>query len=132
MEEVMSYATIVRKLQAHLCVVFRQVDTVGPANRHYLAHHIEQERARLWIFADRTNGLANCRCGPRQPHQEHILLPDLAKDVPGELCLDAAREAGLEKRLPSGDREPSNSPNSSLCIGPVWRMTPGLSIVVAT
>ena len=33
---------------------------------------------------------------------------------------------------PRGEREPSNSPNTSRCIGPVWRMTPGRSMVVAT
>jgi hypothetical protein len=123
---------VVGKLEAHLGVVFGQVHAVGPTNRNNLAHHLEQERAGLWIRADRANRLANCRCGPRQPYQEDILLPDLAKDVFGELCLDAPREAGLEKGLPRGDRDLSNSPNSSLCIGPVWRMTPGLSIVVAT
>jgi hypothetical protein len=36
------------------------------------------------------------------------------------------------KASPRGEREPSNSPNSRRCIGPVWRITPGEAIVVAT
>ena len=42
-----------------------------------------------------------------------------------------ARQAS-RNACPRGEREPSNSPNSSRCIGPVWRMTPGRSMVVAT
>ena len=42
-----------------------------------------------------------------------------------------ARQAA-SSAWPRADSEPSNSPNSSRCIGPVWRMTPGASMVVAT
>ena len=35
-----------------------------------------------------------------------------------------ARQAS-RKACPRAEREPSNSPNSSRCIGPVWRITPG-------
>jgi hypothetical protein len=51
--------------------------------------------------------------------------------VESSALMPPARQAA-SKRLAAREREPSNSPNSSRCMGPVWRITPGDSMVVAT
>ena len=95
----MSGATPVGEGELLLGIVLRQVDAVGAADGDHLAHEVEEEPARLRVFADRADGAAHRRGGAGERDQEHEFLPDLAADVGGELGIDAAGAERLEEAL---------------------------------
>lgn len=93
--------------QRHLPIVLGQIHSVGAADRHHFADHIQKEGTGLRMFADRSDGLADRGSGPRQPYQKDKHLPRVAQDAAGEFSLDTAIQAGRQQRLTSRGLGPS-------------------------
>ncbi len=103
-----------------------EADAVRAPDRHHLAHQVAEEGTRLRILADRADGRAHGGGRAREADQEDVLLPDLAADVGADSsALMPPALAGREESLGARRGEPSNSPKTRRCIGPVWRITPG-------